>query len=289
MNLTSIKFRALAAALLTVIVAVGSPQAAAAKTPTGVFAPFYDCPVSAPNVSACIITQTTGGELTVGGATLKVSRPLILQGGIAEEPEVEGTIFVPAANGDTLSATPLELPGGLLGLFGKDDREGSPPGWGGHFERFNTVTAIPELVGAVQLNIISILTGEGPALVLPIRVHLYNRLLGARCYVGSAAEPIALRLTDGTTSPPAPNQPISGSSGTLSIEDEGSVVTLSGSVLVDNAFSVPGAEGCGAFGSLDRVIDRLIGLPSPAGRNTAILDSNELLASASAVLASEEQ
>jgi hypothetical protein len=143
-------------------------------------------------------------------------------------------------------------------------------------------------VGPGQVNLADILTQEGPTLVLPLRIKLDNALLGGRCYIGSSAEPVTLSLTDGTTSPPPPNTPLSGSPGTLSINDEGAEIELSGSSLVDNSFAVPRANGCGPFGLLDHVIDHQVGLPSPAGANTAIVDGTEKLAEAAAVLASEE-
>jgi hypothetical protein len=90
-----------------------------------------------------------------------------------------------------------------------------------------------------------------------------------------------LELTTGTTSPPPPNKPINGHLGHGSEEEENehSVQVFSSSVLVDNAFVVPVAEGCGGpqiSSVLDPILDSILGLPSKAGHNTAILDAGTL-------------
>jgi hypothetical protein len=291
MKSPSSRLRALIVALPLVLLGV-APSAFAVEpsgVPTGNYALFGDCPLSAPNITDCLIMQTSGGQLTVGKATVPIDRTITIQGGLVTEPTTEALTFVPPADGQVLSRTPLEIPGGLLGLIAQRDlTPWSHGGFNRWYQRFNTLTATLELVGPVQVNLINILTQNGPTLVLPVRVKLDNVLLGHRCYIGSSSEPITLNLTDGTTSPPPPNTPISGSPGSLSINDEGSQLELTGSSLVDNAFAVPRANGCGPFGLLDRAIDHQVGLPSPAGSNTAIVDGTETLAAASAVLASEE-
>lgn len=130
---------------------------------------------------------------------------------------------------------------------------------------------------------------------LPTRVHLSNAFLGSSCYIGSGSHPIMLEMTGWTTSPPAPNKPISGHlPGGFVTEEENNwlVATLPPGMLVDNAFAVPVAEGCGGtFSSLvDPMVDaKLGGLPSKAGRNTAILDIGVLdLSGVEFVVLSEE-
>jgi hypothetical protein len=255
------------------LLVLGWAPAALAYAPTGPYAQFGDCPLSQPNVIDCLVTQATGGQITIGNATVPITRTITLQGGIAQDPETEALSFVPAADGNTLSATPLEVPGGLPGLLPRSE--------GG------AVTATLELVGPVQLNIFNLIFEEGPALVLPSSIRLSNHQLGARCHIGSSDSPILLELTDGTTSPPPPNKPISGSLGTIAVEQGGSIVTLTGGSLVDNAFAASGADDCGPSGALDRLLDSRLGLPSAAGHNTAIIDTTITLATASAVLESE--
>jgi hypothetical protein len=299
MKSSSTRLRALTVALPMILLGLAPsasaffrkppPTPPAPPAPTGDYALFSDCPLSAPNITDCLVTQASGGQFTVGKTTVPIDRTITIQGGLATNPETEGLSFVPPADGQTLSQTPLEFPGGLLGLLSQRDLSPWAPhnGFNRWYQRFNTLTATLELVGPLQVNIISILTEEGPALVLPLSVKLDNPLLGNRCYIGSPSEPITVNLTDGTTSPPPPNQPISGTPGSLSLEDEADKLTLSGSSFVDNSFAVPRAHGCGPFGLLDRAIDHQLELPSAAGNNTAIIDGTESLATAEAVLASE--
>jgi hypothetical protein len=51
-------------------------------------------------------------------------------------------------------------------------------------------------------------------------------------------------------------------------------IVISGAVQADNTFAVPGATGCGpnGDGSLDVVINAVVGLPSPSGLNNLVLD-----------------
>ena len=51
-----------------------------------------------------------------------------------------------------------------------------------------------------------------------------------------------LHLTTGTTSPAFPNQPITGSRGTLEGAGKGKIVKIKGNSLVDNNFAVPRRE-----------------------------------------------
>jgi hypothetical protein len=115
--------------------------------------------------------------------------------------------------------------------------------------------------------------------------------LGEGCYVGSAAHPIQLHLTDGTTAPPPPNKPIKGSLGEPSSEVEKGFesTVITGNTLVDNSFSAPVSEGCGALSFLiDPIINSKIGLPSAAGHNTAVLSGTLNTAETEAVVASEK-
>ena len=69
------------------------------------------------------------------------------------------------------------------------------------------VTATAELVGPVsevqisQFGIVAPVIG-GPAVIIPLKVHLSNELLGEVCYIGSDSEPIVLHLTTGNTTLP---------------------------------------------------------------------------------------
>jgi hypothetical protein len=291
MKSLSSRLRALIVALPLAL--LGATPAASAVEPSGVptgdYALFGACPLSAPNITDCLVMQTSGGQFTIGRVTVPIDRTITIQGGLVTDPTTEALTFAPPANAPALSQTPLGVPGGLEGLISQRNLAPLSRSLFGRLrQRLNTLTATLEPVGPLQVNLINLLTEEGPTVVLPVRVKLDNVLLGNSCYIGSSSEPITIGLTDGTTSPPPPNTPISGSPGSLSFENEGEELALSGSSLVDNSFAVPGVNGCGPFGLLDGAIDHQVGLPSPAGSNTAIVDGTETLAAASAVLASEE-
>jgi hypothetical protein len=87
---------------------------------------------------------------------------------------------------------------------------------------------------------------------------------------------VTLRLITGTTNPPPPNSPITGSQGTVHLYDHNKIIEVAGSSLVDNSFAAPGANGCVRPLDLavDLVVDLDAGLPAAAGHNTAILNSS---------------
>lgn len=263
--------------------------------PTGPYAVFSDCPLKTPGDILCVYGQTTGGEFTIGSTTVPINKTITLQaGGIPTGAENEYDL-APAADGNSLSKTELNVPGGLLDLINCKEISN-------FFERIaceavfeskaTGVTATTELVASASnpavLNLTKLFTGEIAALVLPVRVHLSNPLLGGGCYVGSQASPVQLHLITGTTSPPPPNKPISGKLGTIGGEEE--VLVLRENSLVDNSFSTPAAEGCGGLFSflIDPIVDAKLGLPSKAGHNTAVLNGTLKAASAEAVLNSEK-
>jgi uncharacterized repeat protein (TIGR01451 family) len=94
-----------------------------------------------------------------------------------------------------------------------------------------------------------------------LRIDADGGGVGSNCRI----EPIHLQLITGTTNPPGPNGPITGTPYNLS---NGRVT------LVDNRFSVPGAQGCSTFPvNVNNEINNELGLPSPAGNNTVILDA----------------
>jgi hypothetical protein len=244
---------AVAAASATCIAAVAM-LASASSAQAGLqqeFAVFAQCPVNAPNVITCAYSTTSSGEFTLGSKSVQINKTVTLQGGISStSPDL-----VPAANGETLSKTPLTVPGGLTGI---DEIGGE-------------VTATAELAGPVEINGANVLKRSGVGVSLPLEVKLDNSVLGEQCYIGSASEPVNPHLTTGTTNPPSPNTPISGSIGALTFA-AGHQITILPTTLVDNAFSVPGANGCGAVPLVtDELVDVDSGLPAEAGHNTAIM------------------
>ncbi len=291
-----------AAALIALFALVSS----AAAEPKGIFKKYKDCPTEVPGNAICTFGETTSGEFTLGSTKVPINKTITLQGGGVH---TGGSNFneyylLPAKDGNSLSKTELNVPGGLLDIVNCEAITGS-----GLFEiieraackaifenKVTGVTATTELVANASnpaiLNLTNLIEEKGTAITLPVRVHLKNPLLGEGCYIGSEASPIQLHLTDGTTSPPPPNKPIKGKLGTpeSEIEKEYESTVIRENTLVDNSFSAPVAEGCGGFFSflIDPVVDSKIGLPSAAGHNTAVLSGTLNTAEEEAVVASEK-
>jgi hypothetical protein len=250
--------RARLRAAAVAVVALGATMLTAAPAMAGLqheFAAFNDCPVNTPGVVGCVVSYTTSGEFHIGSKAVPINKTITLQGGLSES----SPDLVPAADGNTLSKTPLQLPGGLLGIE-------LIPG-------LTEVQAVAELAGPVVLNLKNFFAQKGTTVSLPLSVNLVNPLLGSSCHIGTSSSPVAPQLTSGTTSPPSPGKPITGQAGAVEFTGGGNIVTVKNS-LVDNAFSVPGASGCGGLLSflIDPAVDLVAGVPAAAGHNTAILN-----------------
>lgn len=271
---------------------VASPALATVHHPTGIFAPFADCPLSNSSTENCIFATTKSGEFKVGKKTVPIVNTITLQGGFSGSGS--SIKFIAAENGETLSKTPQPVPGGLLGIVA--------PSFLPKFlqELFNEfinkgvtgVTATAELAGpasSIGLNTGNILEEEGIGLSLPTKIKLSNTFLGESCYVGSNSHPVVIELTSGATSPPPPNKSIHGKAGTFEEEDEFALIRLKNNTLVNNSFAAPGVEGCGGIFSflIDPAVNAELGTPSAAGTNTAILNGTLETANAAAVKASE--
>lgn len=250
----------LAAALLTLALpaAASAKKTKITKQEKEEFAIFDHCPLT--DALVCVWSLTSGGEFVIGSKTVPITKPILLQGG-----EAGNYIFLPEpmiapVGVETMEKVPQEVPGGLVGVGGL----------GGE------VTATAELAGptsSVILNAWGLATRSETAVTLPLKVHLSNELLGENCYIGSDEEPILLHLTAGKTDPPAGTEPISGSH-EIPSETNAGMIYVKKLVLVDNTFSVPGAQGCGNSvdsAVIDQLIDTDIGLPSAAGKNTVIM------------------
>jgi len=284
----------LGGAAAVVVLALLSPLAAvtaAAAAPVGAdpadpYAVFAHCPVEAlvaaghPDGS-CITAVINGGTFKIGKGTVPVTKESVLSEGNFVRPD-DSVVAVAPTDDQLFASSPMQVPGGLLGV----------PGLATLLPGLTDITATVELATTEPpvVDVFNALYGTGVVVTLPVKIRLRNALLGNKCYIGSNADPIVLELRTGTTSPPTPNQPITGDRGELTFvagPNDGSLVQETGAVLVDNSFSVPRARGCGLLGSLDGVVNQRQGLPAPAGTNTAILKGNSYLGGpASAILAS---
>jgi hypothetical protein len=284
----------LAAATIVGALALASSAAAEVHHPKGEFAIFADCPLTNPTVSSCLVAKTESGEFVVGKSQVPITNPVTLQAGVHAFASGEESI-VAAEDGNTLSKSPQKVPGGLAGLVRCNEI-------GNFIERLaceltfengvtgvNATTELAAPASSIKLSTAALLGGVGTALELPVKLHLENPFLGSNCYVGSNAHPILIDFTTGTTAPPAPNKPISGSPGEISFAGEEQILVDSNNVLVNNSFPAPGAEGCGGLFSflVDPIVNSKLGLPAAAGHNTAILKGVLKVASTEAVKASE--
>jgi hypothetical protein len=282
-------------ALAVPLAALGTAAPAMASNPYEKY--FSQCPATAPGIELCLYAEITSGEVAIGKTKVPILNKIIQQGGAVPDPYERQTDFlIPAKNGESLSKTEQNVPGGLLDLINCEEIKGE--GIWEKIERASCklifenkttgVTEVTELVATehnpATLNFEHLLGETGTALTLPTRVHLKNPLLGNSCYIGSESSPVQLHLTTGTTSPPGPNKPISGKLGELT-EEAGEVLVVSNNSLVDNSFSAPKAEGCGEFFSflIDPIVDSKLGLESKAGNNTAILNGVQRVADAEEV------
>jgi len=288
------KLLVLGTALAALLLAPASQALAGSHNPTGEFAQFEECPLNTETVLVCVFSESDGGFFQIGAKTVPLEDPVTLQGGLGLDLETFEETFVAAENGETLTKVPQTVPGGLLGI--------EAPAWWPWWlqswfnnkinEGLTGVTATVELAGPasdIEVSLGAILVEVGTAISLPVKIKLDNALLGSNCYIGSDSNPVTIDFTSGETSPPPPNEPIHGSAGELEINETGTLVTLSGGELVNNSFGAPGADGCGGIFSffIDPLVNSLVGLPSPAGTNSAVLEGKLQSAEAAAVKASE--
>lgn len=236
------------------LVALMAPLAHAAEPAPG-YEKFAGCPSKAedPLVLQCVYATITGGTFQMGSKEVPLEKPMTLSGGL----QSDGGVVANAKGG--LSVVKQKVPGGIVGLTGLT--------WLLEFFGNETLTlyAATELAGQPTL--------KSGILHLPIRVHLINSLLNNACYVGTFEHPIELNLITGTTSPPPPNEPITGKAPKSSFNPTTKIVTQTGGEYVDNSFAAPGASGCTltVFGipiSINGLVDSQSGLPAAAGTNT---------------------
>jgi hypothetical protein len=255
----------LVAAALTALASMALLASVAnAATPPAPYQDFAGCPNEAENefINTCEKVEFTGGHISFGNREVPVSNTIVLRGGV----EAGTGNFVFNGEGGIIPVSQT-VPGGVIGLTGLK--------WLDEFSsKALKLSATVENAGDLG-------SFHGSVLAMPIKLHLESQLLGKGCYVGSAAAPINLNLTTGTTNPPLPNQPISGHlGGPLAPEAERPAVSVTtGGLFVDNAYAAPAATGCQLeIGNTKIPIDSLINsaykLPAAAGTNTAMLNYN---------------
>jgi hypothetical protein len=233
-------------------------SSAMAATPKPGYTQFAGCPSveENPAVESCFRSVINGGHFKMGSKDVPIEKPMTLSGGLTSE----GVVSANAKGG--LTPVKQKVPGGVIGLTGLT--------WLAEFLGIEALTlyAVTELAGQPGNPL-------GEPVSLPIRVHLINSALGNNCYVGSFTNPIKLELITGTTSPPAPNKPITGYSGDVSFTPD-EIIHIKNGKFVDNSFAAPGATGCvlTLFGfipiSINGLVNSQSGLPAAAGTNETI-------------------
>lgn len=263
---------------------------------TGEFVKFANCEYKNTEVKKCLYSVTESGEVVLGNKTVPITKPVTIQGGYGA-PVEEFSKFYGATNGVTLEPVPQNVPGGLAGLVNCKEiknfflRISCELTFENGLTGVNSTLELAKPASEIRVSENHLAGKKGIALELPLKVHLENPFLGSSCYVGSSSSPIVWKLTTGTTEPPPPNEPISGTAGAAEFLEGLRILHLKGATLVDNAWSAPGATGCGGFLVellLNPIINASVGVPSAAGNNTAILNNEIYQAAASAVRKNDE-
>lgn len=287
--------KAVCMALCTTALAILGFAGSASATLLNEFTKFQQCQWTNPEASKCVYSLTEGGEVVLGSKNVPIVNTVTLQGAFTK-PVEQISKFIEAKNEITLSKTPQPVPGGLLGLV---PPAGSPPlvkelvelAAKNGLTGVNATLELARPASEIRISEIHIAELEGVGLKLPVKVHLENPVLGNSCYVGSSTAPIIWELTTGITEPPAPNESISGTSGTVNFLESGRILQLVDNELVDNAWAAPSASGCGGLLSalVDPVLNIAAGLPAAAGHNSATLRSTTSIATAAAVKKVDEE
>jgi hypothetical protein len=275
------RFAAVAAAFATAaaVVTATAPAAAAAAPPTlaGLWAPLNRCPVDAPAMlaadgisvsSSCLSSSAATGTIKLGGTTITTGAT-DLQLGLVNNEGVYSTV---APTGGAVIGAPVDIPGGILGLMCPSKIPVISDICGKVVNSpLNRVTATIESAGAPRdFDLGAGVTTGAPILTLPVKIRLSNPFLEPNCYIGSNSNPILLKpanLTEPTVSVVGFN-----ADGSPNPAGEMGYLSLTASQ-GDSTFAVPGATGCGLFGLLSGAVNLKQGLPSPAGKNSLVLNN----------------
>jgi len=212
-------------------------------------------------------------EFQAGNATVKLKLPITLRGGGIENPETLELAWVGANGAATIepvaqAAPPLTRDVDVALL---SSAERNRYVYYTKITKEKNVTATVELAGpasGIFLDEEHLLEGQGTAFAFPVKVKLTNPFLGGSCYVGSNEDPIFTEFSTGQSGE------LTGKVGTPVSDRAGAILTIENSTLVSNTFVAPGVQGCGEAGGADAAINAALGLPSPAGKNIAVIDGS---------------
>jgi hypothetical protein len=295
------RIRIMGLCLIAALAASAMSAVSASAQPTDDFAIFKACPLSElenPHLGGgllCFVARSEKGQFTVGPVKTPL-HVLTVQGGSIVNEETGAETFVAPNNGEeALSKVALRVPGGLRGVKlasfplalkqrwrkAKHEKETGGPNPEA-YDLYETV----ELVGTPGISRSNLINAEGPALTLPIRIHLTNPggLLSEECFVGSAAEPIVQHLTTGTSGA------LTGKVGTIRFKDEFQYLDVKHNLVVDNEYPVPATTGCGGPNQevVNPAISAALGLPAAAGASVTAIEGTLYNSTAEATRASEK-
>jgi hypothetical protein len=272
--------------LLIVVFGGLSFTGGAAAELTGEFTKFRNCDSTSGDVTRCLYSVTDGGEVVLGGRTVPIVNPVLLQAGY-NSPSIEKNVeegfskLREPLDGVTLSKASQPVPGGLAGLMNCNEvsnavlRMSCRLMFENNLTGVNAVLELARPTSEIRISENHIAEGQDVALKLPVKVRLENPFLGDSCYVGSSASPIIWNLTTGVTPPLAGAKRLTGTVGEVEYLEKAWIVRLADSELVDNAWAAPKASGCGGPLSflVDPLVNESVGLPSGVGKNLARLQS----------------
>jgi hypothetical protein len=230
----------------------------------GAWTPFSRCAVDDPamlatdgvsTVSFCVASNSTHGSITIGTLPPTITGNSNLQGGLVVDTTVFTFTFIGAPGGSLIADPATVTAGGV------------------------TVTATVESAGTpTDFDLLAGISVGMPILTLPVKIHLVSQTpgidLGPSCFIGSEQNPIVLHPANTDVSNAMLEIAQFDSDGTPNPNGILASLIVSGTTQGDSTFSVPAASGCGpnGDGSFDAVVNTVVGLPSPAGANTLVLE-----------------
>jgi hypothetical protein len=227
----------------------------------GAWAPFNRCPVDDPamlaadgvnNFELCLGSNSTHGSIKIGNLPTQTTGSTNLQAGLVGPSADQLTVIAPA--GGALVADPVQITGTPVGV----------------------VTAVTQSAGTPSdFNLFAGIQTGVPIITLPIKIQLQNPALGPNCFIGSDQDPIVLhpQNTDFSNAQSIGGFFLFDPNGMPNLVGADGSLLITGAVQGDDTFAVPGAHGCGpnGDGSLDPVVNAVVGLPSPSGNNHLVL------------------
>ncbi|MZD10166.1 hypothetical protein GTW43_34570 [Streptomyces sp. SID5785] len=282
----------LVAATALATLASVTPSSAATEL-NGAWAPFTRCPVDDPamlaadgrqDIAICIASSSASGSIKLGNTQVPTGRT-DLQAGVLTHADGTTTVVSPA--GGALVADSAQLPGGLLGLMCPAD---DIPVISDLCRKITDATlnrvdaTIESVNNPSEFQLLAGVAQGKPIIALPVRIKLENPLLGSKCYIGSAKDPIVLRPQN-TTAPAVKTQRFDPDGTTNATGVMGQISAL-GATQGDAAYTAPGANGCGLLGALDWAVNLKTGLPAGSGTNNVVLNDTSTYVAAFASPAS---